>query len=283
MNSIWGSTKPGSPEYKIQSTIDTLAQVKGSALNLGDISLGGGVMAWKIDSEDLEWTPVPTQVVFFKSDFLEDNCQNSGSEDCKKGFRRAVEALRFTELTYRCVSVIGLEMIDDALKFSARRRVQWENYWNSVPQWPWEELLINGPIYRSLTKNELGSPEPPTFQLIVLHPEIVMEYVSAATDGEQFKAALLVELAGINWWNWEKDGSQSGPFFGYPLGFGLVTTFADREGSQDWGWGGVVHINHYYNIGVTIRDGDPGVFVSVNLSRLYSSFSEKTRELGAQF
>jgi hypothetical protein len=155
--------------------------------------------------------------------------------------------------------------------FVRERTAPWDTYFEEgIAQWPWELLLVNGPLYAHGTRDDLGSPSPPTYQLVVAHPDLAMEYAPNAGDGQQFKAVLMVEMLGVDYWSWKRDGRQGGPFFGYPLGVGIVTTYADREGLPDWGWGGVVHLNHVFNLGVTFRDGDPGYFVSANISRLFS-------------
>jgi hypothetical protein len=228
---------------------------------------------WKIDSDDLSWAPIAEVHINFNTDFLENNCESPTSLECMKSFKEAVEALRIAELTYRTAALLKTTKINDASSFFKKRIKQREEYQNGFPQWLWEEL-INGQIYKTSTRDIPGSPQPPTSQLIVMHPDIVVEYMPDAKDGDQFKPAFMVELVGINYWEWEKDGSMGGPFFGLPVGVSFITTFTDREDQTDWGWGGILHINHIFNLGATFRDGDPGYFISLNLATLFNSSKE---------
>lgn len=269
---IYEDAETGSAEDKIAMLLRQLTESQNSITPVGLLNVlqKEKIGAWKINSDNLQWTPNIETTVDFAKDFLDGKCVSPSSQECITAFGKAVEALRLAELTYRSVALCKAVKINEAYVFFKKRVKQREEYRDGFAQWPWEELFVNGPIYREKTKNVPGSPPPPTSQLIVLHPDIVMEYMPDAKDGDQFKPAFMVELIGINSWEWEKDGNMGGPFFGLPIGASLVTTFSDREDQSDWGWGGIVHINHIFNFGLSFRDSDPGYFVSVNLAELFN-------------
>jgi hypothetical protein len=94
-----------------------------------------------------------------------------------------------------------------------------------------------------------------------------MEYMDQAPRGQELKPALSVEVLGFDLWDWEKDGKQTGPLFGWAVGAGVVANLSDRDGDANWGWGGVVHLDRSYNVGVVFYDGDPAFFVSANVGK----------------
>lgn len=206
--------------------------------------------------------------------------ENSSFFEVAGGYQKAAHAIRLAKLGEAVHQYLVKEMKFDLLErhFEKRGR-QWDHYFTTaIPQWPWENM-INGAIYEKAIEGKTGSVEPPTFQVIAAHPDVVLEYVPDAEDGQQFKGALMVEVVGVNFWKWKDNGDMGGVLFGYPVGVGLVTTFTDRAGLDDWGYGGILHLNHLFNIGVTVRDGDVGYFVSANLARLFRKGTEKRDEV----
>lgn len=133
---------------------------------------------------------------------------------------------------------------------------QWDKYFvDSRSQAPWE-LGLNTWLYKDeLTQNKFVLP--PSYQLALLHPSVVFEYVADAVDGDQGREALAMEWIGINWWNLK-----------VPLGISLVTSYSDRSSVNDVGYGVMIHINNDYSIGVTDHDGDTGIFATIDLLKL---------------
>lgn len=231
---------------------------------------------WQIDPNDFTVNLIPNErVLDFKATYLD---KVPSSPDA---YRQAIDTLGILVLTSQTMNYIkrkpALEKIG---AIAEKRNAQWQAYFDkSIPQWPWELSLVNGPIYERTLKNEKGLGEVPEWQMILLHPDMALEYVSGAADGDQLKPALMVELIGANFWSWQNGAKQKGPWgLPIPLGIGLITTFTDREDTDDWGYGGVIHLNHVYNIGTTVRDGDIGFFVSVNLAKLFEIKGKKAEK-----
>ena len=265
---LWPSALPGSEPGQVLGAIKGAAEVYSAGLAPGAY---GKTTMWEIESDDLVWTPIPGVELDFVAAFVAGKCDDPDSSPCRESFRQAVDVLRVATLAYRTIAYMAQgKAIHRAYEYFEVRTRQWDTYFgNGIPQWPWELLLINGPLYGLATRDEMGSVPPPTYQWLFFHPDVAMEYVPSADDGQQFKPSLMVEVVGIDLWEWNADGTQGGWLFGYPGGFGLVGTYTDRAGSEDWAWGGVLHINHAFNIGVTLHDGDPGYFVSANIAKLF--------------
>jgi hypothetical protein len=81
---------------------------------------------------------------------------------------------------------------------------------------------------------------PPTVQWIVLHPNIVAENVAASAGGEKVKEALMIELAGANWWKQEQ--------WYLPTGGSITGVYADRADVSESGYGVALHFRSVYSI-----------------------------------
>lgn len=156
-----------------------------------------------------------------------------------------------------------LAQTDEALKKLKFYSSEWEQYFTKArSQTPWE-LALNSVWY----KDEITSPAfvlPPQYQVIMLHPNILLEYIGAADEGNQLKEALAVEWVGINFWNIK-----------LPLGVSLMSTYSDRAGVSDVGHGVLFHIYNHYSLGITNNDGETGVSVSIDLFKLFESNKER--------
>ena len=162
-------------------------------------------------------------------------------------FRVAVDAANAD------VNRINLAKVSDKIGLYSK---QWDKYFTDARSQTPLELGLNTWLYKDeLTANQFVLP--PSYQVALLHPSIVFEYVSDAADGDQEKEALAMEWIGINWWNLK-----------VPLGLSLVTTYSDRASVDDVGYGVMLHIDNDYSIGVTDHDGDTGVFVTIDLLKL---------------
>jgi hypothetical protein len=208
------------------------------------------------------------------------HCEDATSPECARAYRDAVDALSVVVMVEEVLSFLVRDRVmQEVHQLATTRLKQWDIYFNkSIPQWPWELALVNGPLYSRAIRDDQGLAEPPTWQMIVLHPDVAVEYVDGADDGSQFEAVALIEVLGANFWSWE-DGKQKGPWgLPVPIGLGAVATFADRGDAEDIGYGGVLHIYHVYNLGVTVRDEDLGFFVSMNLAKLFEDKKTKAQE-----
>ncbi len=168
-----------------------------------------------------------------------------------------LEQLREAILIYKKGVVI--EETANALEKLKLYTNDWEKYYTKARSQTFLELLVNSEIFR----NEITSPtfvQPPGWQLILFHPNILMEHVSAAPQGDEFKEALALEWIGINWWKLK-----------VPFGFSLFSTFSDRAEVSDAGHGVLFHFYNHYSIGATYHDGDMGVSVSIDLLKIFES------------
>lgn len=259
------------------------------ALRLVEAELTGSVPQWQIakpgvwalDLEHLSVQLSDTLTLDFQKSYLQQGCARVDSPECPQSFERAVQVLRHLDLVRRSLDYIFRDReLAEVIMQAKLRRNQWDRYFEQgYPQWPWE-LWSNGRLYRDQVEKDPGLAEPPSWQLVWLHPDVALEYVDGAEDGDQFKPAVSVEFIGGDWWSWDEQGRQKGPW-GLPvtLGVGVIGTFSDRAGSEDWGMGGVLRINHSYNVGVTTRSGnDLGIFVSANLSKLITGVMAKKEQ-----
>lgn len=156
-----------------------------------------------------------------------------------------------------------LEMLDN----------QWERFLEkSKSQTIWE-LWVNSEIFYE-ESGEHKFKAPPSWQLVLLHPNIIIENVSDALDGEQLKEGLMVEVLGADWWVQDK--------WYLPSGGAFIATYSDRAGVEDWGYGISVNFASKFTIGAADHGGDIGYFVTVDLLKLlqdkksvYESYRDK--------
>ncbi|NGO00139.1 hypothetical protein G5S52_21675 [Grimontia sp. S25] len=147
---------------------------------------------------------------------------------------------------------------------------QWNRYFDEGRS----QTLIDRPFTAWFYSDELSSQNfvlPPKYQLFLAHPSVLMEYVGDANDGSQFEAALAVEWLGINAW-------QSCFGADFACGASLVSTYSDRAGVDDIGHGLMLHVKNSYSFGATVRDGDVGYFITVDLLK---AFEDKQSEVKA--
>ncbi|MDF7801597.1 hypothetical protein P4C99_19120 [Pontiellaceae bacterium B1224] len=232
--------------------------------------------SWEIDGDSfvLELGP-QEQILNFQTTYL-DNVASAPA-----AYTNAIDTLGILQLTYQTLNYVKRKnAVGEIGAVAEERKAQWDVYFNeSIPQWPWELALVNGPIYAHSLKNEKGFGKVPEWQMIVAHPDLAIEYVKDAADGDQFMPALLIEIIGANFWIWEDGDKQKGPWgFPVPLGAGVVATYSDRAGIDDWGFGAVIHIDNVYNIGATFRGSDTGVFFSLNLAKLFENKSNEAKK-----
>ena len=141
----------------------------------------------------------------------------------------------------------------------AALRKRWDPFLETMRGQTTLELAINGWWFKRDETTTFSAP--PSKQWIVLHPVLLVENVSAAVDGEKTKEALGVELFGVNWWEQDK--------WYIPSGASVIAMYSDRQDVDDWGYGAALHFKSVYTLGYTYRDGDSGIFVSLDLLKLF--------------
>jgi len=198
-------------------------------------------------------------------------CKGEPSGACKDSYEKAKNFLSFSYAAWRVTDYLNRPILTSVHAHLETLDKQWDSYFNEArSQFPWE-LLLNGYLYGRKIADERGLQAPPESQLILLHPSPALEYVSAADDGSRFEPAVVIELLGYNRWSWN-GGRQKNPWGG-----SLIASVSDRAGVDNWGYGGMVHYKNTFSLGVSSRDGDLGVFVSVDLGKWINKYSEKTR------
>ncbi len=110
---------------------------------------------------------------------------------------------------------------------------------------------------------------PPKRQWFILHPNLVIENVDAAPDGDNLKPALSIEWIGVNWWN-------KSPI-GIPLGVSATSLYSDRPGVDDVGHGISLHIDNKFVLGWANHGGDNGFYISMDLLRLVDDKKKKVK------
>jgi hypothetical protein len=203
---------------------------------------------------------------------LQAECADEASAACSEAFDAGKRALRGGTLIERAFTFQALPLLEEARIDAARRNRMWHAYFDDARVQLPLELAINSYLYREAAKKEDGFAETPNYQVIFLHPSAGLQYVGAAAAGSRFEPALLVEIAGINGWRWQADGSM-----GTALGASVVTSYSDRAGAKGTGAGVMLHVNHRYSIALTRHDGRLGVALSTDLARLFTKAEDKDR------
>lgn len=165
---------------------------------------------------------------------------------------------------YRDIYNFAHSTLAQPLAFELSKRLgllndDWTDFYNeSKSQTIWE-MAINGRIFQK-ENGEHKFGRPPEWQLIFMHPNVVVENVKDALDGDQLKEAVMMEIIGADWWRQDK--------WYIPTGGSIVATYSDRLGVDDWGYGVAVNFDSQFTLGVTDHDGEQGVFITIDLLKL---------------
>lgn len=185
----------------------------------------------------------------------ENKCtQVSGADLCVEVFEEFIQL--YTDIQNLQAEPERLE----TLKKLKRLRADWDPFLEQMKGQTGLELLINRHAYRNDTDKFSG---PPSSQWIVLHPTVLIENVSAAADGENTQEALGLEIIGVNWWKQDK--------WYVPSGASVLAVYSDRSEVNDVGYGVALHFLSNYTIGYTNHGGEDGVFVSVDIIKLFQN------------
>lgn len=213
--------------------------------------------------------------------FLDDACRAPDSADCAHAYALAKNIVRDAHLVERSLTYYAAPVLDAHYREALLRDRKWRAYFDeALFQYPWE-LYLNGiwlrkhdPRPRDAAGNRLGFLPPPSSQWIVLHPNIGFEYVSGAADGNQFEPAVFIELIGYNRWQWTASGEIADA-----LGVSLITSYSDRAGADDAGYGLLLHYGSRWSLAATRHGADTGWLLSADLAQLVGDTSERARAL----
>lgn len=177
----------------------------------------------------------------------------AGEFDCKAALKEFSVIYDFAQSTL--AQPLAFEL---SKRLSALEK-NWDEYYNqSKSQTIWE-LALNGYLFQRENKeNEFSIP--PSWQLVFMHPTIVVERVGGAADGDQLKEAIMIEVIGADWWNQNK--------WFLPSGWSIITTYSDRSEVDDWGYGVALNFNSKFTLGVSDHGGDTGLFITLDFLKL---------------
>ena len=233
-----------------------------------------GAVYWHFDPSHGDFRGGLTLKIY--DDILNPACTEIPSQTCSDAYEAAKRALQYAK-------VAELEVFQSKGKLKIAKlylhveslNAEWENYFQDArSQFPWE-LALNGYLYNKFDRKADGAilQAPPRYQWILLHPSVALEYIDQANEGNQFRESVILEIAGYNWWNWENRDRDTA------LGLSFITSYSDRSGTRDVGFGAMAHYNHTLSLGGTLRKGgDPGVFISVDVGRFLLKASESTKK-----
>lgn len=150
---------------------------------------------------------------------------------------------------------------DTRVKLTALAK-DWDSYFETARAQTFADITITTWFEKRHFKKDylVGPPER---QWFILHPNIALEFVDGAPDGEKFKAALYIEWIAVNWW---KDS-----FIGIPFGVSLSSIYSDRPDVEGIGHGVTLNFDNKYVIGYSNHDGEHGFYVSLDVLKLFEN------------
>lgn len=228
---------------------------------------------WRYDSREQAITLGDGSPVTLKS-LLGAACEGQPVDwsRCEPAVRNTERVLRYGGAVSRIVWTYHKPNGQQTLQELSVLDARWQAYYYHARPQNVLELAVNSWRFHTETSGQAGFISPPDYQWIVLHPNLAMEYVANAPDGSAWRESLMLELFGQNRWRWQ--GARMGRAFGWSV----VASYSDRAGVADAGWGLMAHVNHIYSFGVTRRGDDNGVFLSVDLLRLFPGWSDTDKQ-----
>lgn len=177
---------------------------------------------------------------------------------------------QFVDLYGKMQGGLGKPALKAVSQYLAKNAKEWRRFRNEIkPQTPWE-MGINRVIF--IDDYSKYFKAPPSFQFVVAHPSVAYDIVPEAADGDQTTEAFVIEGLGMHWWG----GDQ----WYIPSGFSVVAVYADRATQSDWRPGLALYFEETFTLGATRKDGDYGVFLSIDLVELVQDRGNLLNELG---
>jgi hypothetical protein len=270
------------PSHDVQGAVELLTAIRNSAAGAGKSGnlthLTDRIDAWivvvgndaAVKSAPGQWRyeagggglflETPYEIRIDKT--IEDACAG-GAGPCAAAFMEAVEIVTDATLVERVNGRLSTDERAALVKYVTALDQRWDDYFNRAPsQFPWE-LGVNSAIYRKHERR--GYNEPPSWQLIVLHPTAGYEYVHDAK--EKFKAALALETIG---------------YFTHSVGASLAVVWADRADADHLGYGLALHWQNKVTIGVTHHGGAASrtaILVTPNVEKFVTTNVKRVRDI----
>lgn len=190
---------------------------------------------------------------------VEEACAR-GAQACAEGFAEAVEIVTDATLVRRINGVLLSPGRVAIVEYVTALDKRWENYFNRTPsQFPWE-LLLNSALYKQ--HEQRGYNEPPSSQLILLHPSAAFAYATSGDD--RLRSALVLEALG---------------YFTRGFGGSVAAVWSDRPNQRKVGYAIVGRWRNTIMIGAAFHGGaDPAVLMGANVERFLTGNAKKVRD-----
>lgn len=198
-----------------------------------------------------------------------DHCQRFASSQvvnasCRNALEEFARAYNFAQATYS--QPFARKTHGELVALGK----QWDRFAEESKAQTGLELLING-VWFNKHNDDKFFQAPPEWQAVVLHPNLVIENVPDALDGQEVKESMLLELIGVDYWQQDN--------LWLPTGASIVVLNVDRSGTSDWGYGAGLIFDHTYLLGFAHHEDDKnGIFVSFNILK---AFEDKRAKLKA--
>ena len=145
----------------------------------------------------------------------------------------------------------------------------WNRFFDEARSMTFVDLILTSYFERKHMR--VGYIEgPPRRQWFALHPNVTLQYVDGAPEGERFKPGLSMEWFGINYW----DESP----LGFPVGISATTVYADVPDVDSVGHGLTLHVNNRFTVGWARHGSDNSFHVSADLLSLFQEKEQQFRK-----
>lgn len=244
-------------------------------LRNGGPSSGSGVITtghWQLPGGTLSSVPA----VNLKKSITE-NCPKikavpaSGSA-CAKTITNAENIMRLATLMERVMTKYHHRMLGAYRDRYTKRKKQWDSYRDEArPQYQWEWMInsLRMALGDKRPLDDKGQPMGPqtipTDQLIVLHPGVGVENLTASGANSDTSGTVYLEWIGYNRWRWH---GVSGKMTN-GMGLSLVSSYAQRGQVGDMSHGIMLHYQNSYSLAITRGQNGSGILFSVNLAEWY--------------
>jgi len=227
---------------------------------------------WEWDTQDHAFPALPS--VDVKGELLGAACQQPAAAACASAYGAGQHVLRLARLTQRALTYYATPILKEAAEKAARRHAQWTSYFDDARmQYP-HELWINAKLWARAAKQTRGFADAPDYQVIVLHPNVGLEYIRNAEPGSRLAPSIFVEWIGFNKFSYDGDTNKvSGG-----LGVSLIRAYTDTASLQSTANGLMLHWRQRYSVAATRRDGKTGIVFSVDLANVLDKAGQDVRE-----
>lgn len=211
---------------------------------------------------------------------VDDQVPQVNAESCIKDDMCNSAFLAYMKILKDVYNPLSAKPLKLTYDFLTLKDKEWKTYIEEARSQTFVDITVTSWVYEwKYGKGEHDFRSPPKIQWFALRPNVLIENVSAAVDGDQVKESLALEIIGFNYW---QDAC-----LGLACGASLIVNYSDRNGVEDRGWGLMFHVDNSYSFGVTKHSGEIGLFMTVDLLKLFqdtkssfNNYKEKYSSLG---